>query len=182
MTGLGTSTANRKTLASEVEKTSPLFRCLYGTKHGHQTCRCEAWLVPNRLDAVQSVRRVVGEALRGWGFDEASLADVLLLTSEVVTNALVHGQPDVTCTILGCEGCVTVSVVDHGDAEPRMPESPLDVDDILSCDGDDISLGGRGLALVHELADRMGWRRFRDGGKEVWFTCRVEQPGDNYPP
>jgi serine/threonine-protein kinase RsbW len=79
-----------------------------------------------------------------------------LLTSELVTNALLHAGTDLVVHIEAENGTVRVAVDDGCDTGPRLG-SP-----------DTIDLGGRGLPLVASLADRWGWEPL-PRGKRVWF-------------
>lgn len=87
-----------------------------------------------------------------------------LLTSELVTNAVVHGCADVDLLVRESRGVVRVEV---GDTSDRMPvPRPASLD----------ALGGRGLFLVDHLADAWGVER-RQRGKAVWFEVRTRRPG-----
>ena len=88
---------------------------------------------------------------------EVDLGVLELLTTEVVANAVLHGEGPV-CIDLTCEdGWVRVSV---GDADPRRP--------VVRHVGAGAT-GGRGMALVDALADRWGADAAPGGGKAVWF-------------
>lgn len=104
----------------------------------------------------RAARRFVQEALAQWDLDE--LTDtVILLVSEVVTNAVVHAESDVEVLVRLTADAACVEVTDSSDSAlvPRQATS------------DDTS--GRGLALVESLARRWGVRRAPGGGKTVWF-------------
>ncbi|MFE4518324.1 SpoIIE family protein phosphatase [Kitasatospora sp. NPDC056783] len=103
-------------------------------------------------------RRFTRETLAAWGLD--ALADwAELLTSELITNALVHaGSP--TQLRLFCNRVLTVEVADQ---EPEVPR-------IRRAHSEDE--GGRGIHLVNELAHRWGSRRTQDG-KVVWFELEL---------
>nr|WP_231626771.1 ATP-binding protein [Streptomyces apocyni] len=108
------------------------------------------------LRAVSEVRRAVRELLRHWGKPGGS--DVAeLLTSEIVTNALVHTDDDAVLTAtLGPRG-LRVEVRDFVGRRPR-----------LRVPNADDSTHGRGLILVQSLADAWGVR-VHGVGKAVWF-------------
>ncbi|AYA21026.1 ATP-binding protein [Streptomyces alfalfae] len=108
------------------------------------------------LRAVSEVRGALREFLRQWGRPGA--ADVAeLLTSELVTNALVHTDDDAVVTAsVGPRG-LRVEVRDFAGNRPE-PRAP---------DPDD-STHGRGLVLVQSLADAWGVRA-HGVGKAVWF-------------
>ncbi|MDI3405389.1 ATP-binding protein [Streptomyces cavernicola] len=108
------------------------------------------------LRAVSEVRRTLREVLLHWGKPER--ADVAeLLTSEIVTNALVHTDDDAVLTATVREHRLRVEVRDFvaQRPSPRVPHA-------------DDGTGGRGLLLVQSLADAWGVRT-QDGGKAVWF-------------
>ncbi|AXK37111.1 ATP-binding protein [Streptomyces armeniacus] len=97
----------------------------------------------------------------GIGQDEPLAETVVLLISELVTNAVVHtGCPAVLRMLLPHQhaegaGAVRVEVADSSSRTPRPRQA----------EGDDTN--GRGLELVSGLADRWGWHR-ESGGKRIW--------------
>lgn len=110
---------------------------------------------PALLSSAAASRRLVRQALEDWGF--GGLVDTaVLLTSEVVTNALVHGRSEVDVSVtLGPDRVrVAVTDTDHGFIRRRRPE--------------ETDQSGRGVELVEGMAD--GWGVLRRGpGKQVWF-------------
>ncbi|MEU0392058.1 ATP-binding protein [Streptomyces sp. NPDC006208] len=116
---------------------------------------------------VGRARRWARSRLVGSGVpDDEPLAETLiLLISELVTNAVVHtGCPAVLRMLFGSgaseAGTVRVEVVDISASPPQRRRA----------DGDDTN--GRGLALVDGLADRWGWQR-EGVGKSIW--CEVDR-------
>ncbi|MEV8535682.1 ATP-binding protein [Streptomyces sp. NPDC051211] len=96
----------------------------------------------------------------GIGDDEPLAETLILLISELVTNAVVHtGCPAVLRMLLGGPG-VRVEVADASDRPPAPRHAA----------GDDT--GGRGLELVDGLADRWGWQR-EGAGKRIW--CEIDR-------
>ncbi|MFE7039198.1 ATP-binding protein [Streptomyces atratus] len=108
--------------------------------------------------------RLVGSGIR----DDEPLAETLiLLISELVTNAVVHtGCPAVlrmlfgTAETAGTAGTVRVEVADTSCRPPQQRHAA----------GEDT--GGRGLELVDGLADRWGWQP-EGAGKRIW--CEVDR-------
>ncbi|MFF3740108.1 ATP-binding protein [Streptomyces sp. NPDC002566] len=110
----------------------------------------------------------------GIGADEPLAETLILLVSELVTNAVVHtGCPAVLrLSLPGAaggapegaggpwEGVVRLEVADSSDRAP-----------VPRCVGDDAT-GGRGLALVDCLADRWGWS-VEGPGKRIW--CELDR-------
>lgn len=108
------------------------------------------------LGAVPETRRALRELLRQWGRPGRSeIAE--LLTSELVTNALVHTDRDAVVTATVGPRALRVEVRDFVAHRPRVriPEA-----------GE--STHGRGLVLVQSLADAWGVRA-HGVGKSVWF-------------
>ncbi|MGW2910676.1 ATP-binding protein [Streptomyces asoensis] len=116
---------------------------------------------------VGRARRWARSRLAGSGIgDEEALAETLiLLVSELVTNAVVH---------TGCPAVLRLSLP-GGTAEPSTVR--LEVADssgrapVPRCAGDEAT-GGRGLALVDGLADRWGWS-VEGAGKRIW--CELDR-------
>ncbi|PWI16274.1 hypothetical protein DI272_20455 [Streptomyces sp. Act143] len=101
----------------------------------------------------------------GIGADEPLAETLILLVSELVTNAVVHtGRPAVLRLSLpgaATEGAtVRLEVADSSSCAP-VPRC---------ADGD--ATGGRGLALVDGLADRWGWSP-EGAGKRIW--CEIDR-------
>jgi anti-sigma regulatory factor (Ser/Thr protein kinase) len=93
--------------------------------------------------------------MRTWKCDDAA-ADVALLVSELVTNAVLHARSRAQLTMQLTGTVVRVSVHDENRTPPRRrPYTPE-------------SVTGRGLLLVDRLADRWGVTDEPDG-KSVWF-------------
>ncbi|MGW1544748.1 ATP-binding protein [Streptomyces sp. NPDC002309] len=112
---------------------------------------------------VGRARRWARSRLAGCGIaaDEPLAETLILLVSELVTNAVVHtGRPAVLRLSLPQPATVRVEVAD-GCTRAPVPRW---------VDGDET--GGRGLALVDGLADRWGWSP--DGaGKQIW--CELDR-------
>ncbi|MCX2184731.1 ATP-binding protein [Streptomyces sp. SKN60] len=108
------------------------------------------------LTAVPEVRHALRAMLGSWGGPGAS--DVAeLLTSELVTNALVHTEHGAVVTATVLPGQLRVEVRDFvsGLDGPRVPPA-------------DDGTHGRGLVLVQALADSWGVEN-HGVGKVVWF-------------
>jgi hypothetical protein len=91
----------------------------------------------------------------------------VLLTSELVTNALVHSDGDQRLTVTTRPGGVRVEV---GDDSSDLPE-------LKPCD--DYATTGRGIQLLDLCATTWGVRRTQRG-KCVWFDI-VSLPEDRGP-
>ncbi|MFG2603997.1 ATP-binding protein [Streptomyces sp. NPDC048514] len=119
---------------------------------------------------VGRARRWARSRLAGSGIaaDEPLAENLILLVSELVTNAVVHtGRPAVLrlslpdpATRTAPSATVRVEVADTCSRAP-----------VPRCAGGDAT-GGRGLALVDCLADRWGWSP-EGAGKSIW--CELDR-------
>ncbi|MEU7425855.1 ATP-binding protein [Streptomyces sp. NPDC040750] len=111
----------------------------------------------------------------GIGADEPLAETLILLVSELVTNAVVHtGRPAVLRLSLpdpATRAAPSAPVrVEVADTSSRAP--------VPRCAGDEAT-GGRGLALVDCLADRWGWSA-EGAGKSIWCELdRCAKPGES---
>ena len=104
----------------------------------------------------------------GIGADEPLAETLILLVSELVTNAVVHtGCPAVLRLSLpgGCEAATVRLEVADTSARPPIPRH---------AEGDETN--GRGLELVDGLADRWGWNP-EGAGKRIWCEGDRCAPG-----
>ena len=104
-------------------------------------------------------RRVVAECAARLGLEPEQGEDLLLVVSEMVTNAVRHGQPPVQLELVAEPDRVTVAVAD-GSPRPPQPR-PADAE----------AEGGRGMALLEVLANEHGVRP-QPPGKAVWAAVR----------
>src|SRR5690348_7871255 len=112
-----------------------------------------------------AIRGALQESGLGAVLDEA-----LLLSTELVTNSVVHAGTDVELEIIAGNGSVTVSVLDFKAGPLFSAAAGSDVVDLAE--------RGRGLQLVDALAAAWGTLHFADG-KGVWF--RLDAPGATTP-
>ena len=89
--------------------------------------------------------------------------DVLLVVSELVNNAVVHGQGTITVLVGITDGRVAVGVRDEGSGQPRRE------------DVDEASPRGRGISMVARIAVDWGVRREPAGGKLVWCLLATDR-------
>lgn len=108
-------------------------------------------------EEVPRARRAVLDRVRAWGvpLDDETVDAVRLVASELVTNAVVHGEGPVTVVLHHRPGRLVIEVLDKSPAMPRMGCAQAAEE------------SGRGLELVNLLAARWGWEPC-DSGKRVW--------------
>ena len=132
--------------------------------------------------AAAAARRFVRDTLGSWdltgngdGWDgrNALVDDAVLLTSELVTNAVLHaGTPvQVTCRLLGDgpDRSLEIAVLDRCPAQLR-PDQPHTASEAAE------RTNGRGLQLPSELASAWGVTYAREA-KAVWFRMDLAGPG-----
>jgi serine phosphatase RsbU (regulator of sigma subunit)/anti-sigma regulatory factor (Ser/Thr protein kinase) len=122
--------------------------------------------------AAAEARRFVREALRSWGVPgtparvSSVLDDTVLLTSELVTNAVVHAGTQVQVTCRMSDTAVEVAVRD------RHPARALST--AVEAGGDPAErTSGRGLLLPAALATAWGVTYSRSS-KAVWFRIAFD--------
>ena len=89
--------------------------------------------------------------------------------SELVTNALLHGEPPITLRMRGTVEHPRVEVRDSSFEAPILPTEPLG-----RAETDDLLLTfGRGLSIVARCSDAWG-AEIEEDGKLVWFAPAAE--------
>ena len=116
----------------------------------------ELTLPPSAASASRA-RRFVATTLSSWGLEDCD--DVVLLASELVTNALLHARTEMTVRVEDeGDNVIRLAVTDGSPQAPRGRQFSLE------------SGTGRGLHLLDSMADEWGVETVA-GGKTVW--CRV---------
>jgi anti-sigma regulatory factor (Ser/Thr protein kinase) len=101
----------------------------------------------------------------GIGADEPLAETVVLLISELVTNAVVHARGPAVLRLLLPEGSASAGAlrVEVADVSAHAPRPRR---------AEDEDTHGRGLELLSCLADRWGWHR-EGPGKRIW--CELDR-------
>ncbi|MFD9367958.1 ATP-binding protein [Streptomyces sp. NPDC060020] len=108
------------------------------------------------------VAGLLAPAPGGFGPGDAVIADALLVTSELVTNAFRHGG-GLTGFAAETDGrTLTISVSDASSEAPRT-----------AADHGALSEGGFGWELIHLLARRVSVDRLPGGGKTIEVTLAL---------
>lgn len=111
--------------------------------------------------SVASARTFVRDTLQGWGLTDI-VDDAVVLTSELVTNAVVHSGTTADVVCIRANGGARIEVTD------RYPERELPLQTTSSPIGNPDREGGRGLLLCAALASRWGVE-YTATHKQVWF-------------
>jgi anti-sigma regulatory factor (Ser/Thr protein kinase) len=109
--------------------------------------------------SASAARSFVRTWLKAWGCEHIADAAVLL-TSELVTNAIRHAEGDIELRMRCEEHIVRVEVRDGNPDAPQPRSIPND------------ATSGRGLTMVEVMAGGWGVQR-RSRGKTVWFELPV---------
>jgi serine/threonine-protein kinase RsbW len=134
-----------------------LTNCLSTRSGPAFRARPERRVFPGRPDQVACARRFISRILSRC----PAAADAVLLTSELVTNTLLHTSTgaggDFEVTARHGPGGIRVTVTDDGSrgGPVLVPDSTL-------------ATSGRGLALVGAVASRWG-HQGSERGRAVWF-------------
>jgi serine phosphatase RsbU (regulator of sigma subunit)/anti-sigma regulatory factor (Ser/Thr protein kinase) len=112
--------------------------------------------LPVDASAPRLARRFVSEVLAALGRDDLA-DDGALLASEIVTNAVLHGEPPLRVSVEPATDRIRLTVTDAGTGRPE-PAAPGDP-----------AAHGKGLQLVERVAERWGVEGLPAGGKSVWF-------------
>jgi anti-sigma regulatory factor (Ser/Thr protein kinase) len=126
-----------------------------GERHDRGTDELST-VFPSVAPSAASARRFVAAALRRWRCSDDFIELVLLLTSELVTNAYRHAGTETRVSVRLEDECTRVEVRDVGRGEPELRAFDTD------------RVDGRGLQIVDALADRWGYHS-NDSGTAVWF-------------
>jgi anti-sigma regulatory factor (Ser/Thr protein kinase) len=113
-----------------------------------------------------SAPRAARALLREWFLGNLSeeLGTATLLVSELVTNAVRHGQGRITLRALLDDGRLLVDVIDEGNVLETV---------LRTRDGVEPGGGGRGLMIVDAVSSRWG---IETGTAHVWFELDRSGP------
>ncbi len=128
----------------------------------------ELLLIPGP-ESVKAARDFTAATLRGWKLD-ALVEEAVIVTSELVTNAIRHGTcspgpgVDVASVMLAWQrhdGRIICVVTDGSSMPPVLEQA------------DTSSESGRGLQVVHALAAAWGWVMLGACEKAVWAAFQL---------
>ena len=111
--------------------------------------------LPRSPSSVGAARRFITARTAAWSFPEPAADQLVLIGSELVTNAVLHARTELTLTLELRDGRVRICVRDRSWAPATLRHYRPD------------ALTGRGLGVVAALSDRWGVSTAPDG-KVVW--------------
>jgi anti-sigma regulatory factor (Ser/Thr protein kinase) len=117
---------------------------------------------PAQAGSAKAARDSIQQALAG--VDPTVVESVVLMVSELTTNAILHARTEFTLEIETSADELRVTVSDAGPGDPALKTPARE------------TTTGRGLQIVERLADQWG---IADGspGKAVWFVVRTGTGG-----
>ncbi|MFD7548125.1 SpoIIE family protein phosphatase [Streptomyces sp. NPDC059816] len=120
---------------------------------------------PPASRSVATARSFVRDTLQGWGFTDV-IDDAVVLTSELVTNAVIHAGTSAEVQCLRSGDTVRIEVSD------RYPEREIPLQQAHAALRSPDREGGRGLQLCAALAGRWGVE-YTPTHKRVWFQMEL---------
>ena len=114
------------------------------------------------LDSIREARNWVEASCRAWE-PESTCDALLLVTSELMTNALVHGRGSVSLKMTYTDGHVRIEVSDEGNAPVALASFTPE------------TTHGRGLHTVAGLSRDWGSTNHGGTGNTVWADVRLKK-------
>ena len=122
--------------------------------------------LPRSPSSVAEARRFIAARAAAWSFSEPAREQLVLIGSELVTNAVLQARTELVLTLELRRDRVRISVRDHSQAPATLRHYRAD------------ALTGRGLGVVAALSDNWGVSAAADG-KVVWAELAAN--GDHVP-
>ncbi len=113
------------------------------------------WQLPGGTESVRLARRLLQAALPE-AIDEPTAERVSLAVTELVANAVRHGEAPIRLRLESRPDGLRVEVEDESPSVPRRRDPAPSEEN------------GRGMVIVDRLAASWGWSRIEGHGKVVW--------------
>jgi len=118
--------------------------------------------IPSDLNYLAAVDEFVEGKIREYGVADSAIADIAISVSELINNAVTHGNKDdnskqVEIEVRKADGNVIVSVTDQGGGfNPNKIDDPRKKENLLK-------EAGRGMFIVENLMDKVEVALTSDG-------------------
>jgi serine/threonine-protein kinase RsbW len=129
-------------------------------------------VIPSDPSLIREVDEFVEVRLRMLELDDTVVADIAICATEIVNNAIEHGNKEdpnkrVTLEMRTEDGSVEITVSDEGHFfDPSQIENPVSEENLLR-------EVGRGIFIVRQLMDKVDIRRGDNGGTVVTFIKQI---------
>ncbi|MEU1440867.1 SpoIIE family protein phosphatase [Streptomyces mirabilis] len=123
------------------------------------TSQVATWEIPADPSAVAQTRKDALAQVEAWGLEDAAFVTELVV-SELVTNAIRHGEPPIQLRLIH-DKTLICEVSDGSNTAPHLRRART------------YDEGGRGLLLVAQLTQRWGTRQSARG-KTIWAERTFE--------
>ena len=123
-------------------------------------------VIPSDPHRITDVDEFLEATLRGHGIPESLATDIAIATTELVNNAIIHGNKEdlsktVTLTVAVTADEITVRVADQGEGfRPEEVPDPLAEENLLK-------EVGRGIFIVRSLVDEVSYEQLQGKGNVV---------------
>jgi len=127
--------------------------------------------IPSSQEYLNDVDVFIEGILRGYGADESVIADIAISVSELVNNAICHGnkssgEKTVKVRIARNGKEINITITDQGEGfDPEQIQDPLADENLLK-------EAGRGIFIVRSLMDRVQIAE-DNGGTAVTITKQI---------
>jgi anti-sigma regulatory factor (Ser/Thr protein kinase) len=121
--------------------------------------------LPSAASAGHQARSFIAERLAGLSVPPETADTVVLVASELVSNAVLHGDPPVELRLQAEEAVIRLEISDGAETLPQPRDYGLQ------------AVTGRGLGLVAALSRGWGAER-RPDGKVVWAEVATDGSGE----
>ncbi len=127
--------------------------------------------IPSSQEYLMDVDVFIEGILRGYGADESTIADIAISVSELVNNAICHGNKSsgdktVRVSIGRKEKDISITILDQGEGF-----NPDEIDDPLA-DENLLKEAGRGIFIVRSLMDNVEISE-DNGGTAITITKSI---------
>jgi serine/threonine-protein kinase RsbW len=133
----------------------------------------KTYTFPSSIDYLEKVESLSVKIARKAGFNESTIDDLSIALTELVNNAIHHGNNDditknVTVTFDLDQKDLSITIKDEGSGfDPDQLKNPLDPENLLA-------ESGRGLYLVKALMDDIKFK-ITEQGTEITIIKRLNK-------